>query len=597
MNRYLVPLLFGMLAFASCGKHNSANSQGELQKKFVKLSNGKYPAKKLFRLLKDREIPTLNLKSLQRLNHSEYRPEILSGKIKALVIPVEFSDDKFNLQGDRSSFSDKLQNKLFGNSPGSISHYFGQASRGKLHVEGIVSPIITMDKSSGFYGHAPKIGQRDQHHTQLAMESILKLKEIVGQGDWWKGLDQFDFSDANQNGIYNEPDGLIDAVMFVHAGASQAFCQKKFDPQRFFPSSNMATSDEERECYDRIWPHQFMIGLKRDNPHYQSRGPLVKGEYRASYSSLKVHNSLFAHQYNMQSIFDPISVYVHEFGHFLGLSDQYHNGENGIGYLDIMSIHSPLGPQNLSAYNKILLGWVRPEIVFEKTVQNRLESESRVGRVRSFGPGIDQKFPVVFVPELDQAQATIKGDFFIFEKRVTSKKTRSGRYNYDQHLVLGPELRFAELAGNSEGVDLKFFPYKDAIVSWYYGPKDGNFSNRFELAVVDRVKIPKRQNIWSGPVREDQNYYFNCFGKSGASMKENHCPHFLKDIHLKVMKDSDVLEDQYFEGLNILERSGSRVVFRPGSLIIKTNSNSKDLGPKEIWNKNTAARKFKKLID
>jgi M6 family metalloprotease-like protein len=595
LNRYFVPIVFGMLVFASCGKHDSVISEVELQKKFVQLSNGKYPAKKLFRLIKNREVPSLNLKLLKSLNHSEYRPQILSGKIKALVIPVEFSDHRFKMSGDKSSLSAKLQNKLFSNTPGSISHYFDQASKGKLQVEGIVSPIVAMDKSSGYYGHAPKIGLRDQHHTQLATESILKLKEIVGQGDWWKGFDQFDFSDINQNGIYNEPDGFIDAVMFVHAGASQAFCQKKFDPQRFFPSSNMSTSDEERECYDRIWPHQFMIGLKRSDPQYQARGPLVNEEYRASYSSLKVNNSLFAHQYNMQSIFDPISVYIHEFGHFLGLSDQYHNGENGIGHLDIMSIHSPHGPQNLSAYNKILLGWVRPEIVFEEMVKDRLENESRIGRARRFGPKTDQKFPVVFVPK--ESQSAIKGDFFIFEKRVTSKKTQDGKYNYDQHLILGPELRFAELAGNNEGVDLKFFPYKDTIVSWYYGPKDGDPKNRFELAVVDRVKIPKRQNIWNQPVRDDQKFYFNCFGKSELIMNENHCPQFLKDIHLKVMKDSDILEDQYFESLNILERSGKTVVFRPGSLNIGSNSNSSDSTLKGIWNKSTNARKFKKLID
>lgn len=81
-----------------------------------------------------------------------------------------------------------------------------------------------------------------------------------------------------------------------------------------------------------------------------------------------------------------ISVFTHEFGHLLGLSDLYARPENpgseGLGIWCLMSNQTPNGrPQHMSAWCKEQLGWLKPTVIDpavpQKLVLSPIEGSNR----------------------------------------------------------------------------------------------------------------------------------------------------------------------------------------------------------------------------
>jgi M6 family metalloprotease-like protein len=90
---------------------------------------------------------------------------------------------------------------------------------------------------------------------------------------------------------------------------------------------------------------------------------------------LPIHEAIIMPQTNSQDDFvvDPLGVWVHEFGHWLGLPDLYCTGfpciPDGVGKWSLMGdgIYNRVGdaaygssPAQLDAWSKVLLGWVTP---------------------------------------------------------------------------------------------------------------------------------------------------------------------------------------------------------------------------------------------
>ncbi len=297
----------------------------------------------------------------------------LKGSYNTLVIPVEFAaeprfDGKFK---DPSRFTSGLaQEEIFGNGPNSLHSYYLQASGGLLNVSGQVTEPVTVEHPLSFYGKAV-VGKNDINAESLVVDALKKVQQKVGDNTlFWKQFDRWDLNDTDKDGIYSEPDGFIDAVVLVYAGKPQNVCQRIFDPNGTKPGSDDVSKDDPRreqaiECFNRLWPHRSSIFLAKDNPDFPKSGPLLEGEERSALG-YKINDQLSAFDYNMQSEYSDISTFVHEFGHSLTLPDVYAiEGDNNVGYWDIMAQNGRNFGQEMSSFHKMALGWLSPKIVLE----------------------------------------------------------------------------------------------------------------------------------------------------------------------------------------------------------------------------------------
>ena len=94
--------------------------------------------------------------------------------------------------------------------------------------------------------------------------------------------------------------------------------------------------------------------------------------------------------YTMQPENGGLGVFAHEYGHDLGLPDNYDTsgGDNGTGFWDLMSAGSYLGPGvedlgarpgDMTAWDKFQLGWLNYEV---SSLARSLDPPPRAGRVQ-----------------------------------------------------------------------------------------------------------------------------------------------------------------------------------------------------------------------
>ena len=222
--------------------------------------------------------------------------------------------------------SEEYFEHLFGNNPtGSFSDYYSEVSYGKFYATGHVYGWYDTEKSKS----------EAVDDARSFISSILELSDA-----------DIDFSMYDNDGPDNIPnsgddDGYVDGLIVIFPGNG---ADSNIDP-------------------DNMWPHAW--GVHHNNTTSDDA-------YNGGF--IKVHNyTLCPEKYNND--IRPIGVYVHEFGHILGLPDLYdttddedteHDFHNGIGNWGVMAQGSWLGypggktPSHFSAWSKIKLGWVDP---------------------------------------------------------------------------------------------------------------------------------------------------------------------------------------------------------------------------------------------
>ena len=158
-------------------------------------------------------------------------------------------------------------------------------------------------------------------------------------------FDQWDRYDFDNDGNFNEPDGYLDHFQIVHAGGDQADA----DPN---------------QGEDAIWSHRWKT--------FQTPGT---GPANNQDGGNQIGTSgIWIADYTIQPENGGRSVFFHEFGHDLGLPDDYDTsgaGDNPNEYWTLMA-QSRLGAKNepfigdragdLGAWNKLQLGWLDYEI-------------------------------------------------------------------------------------------------------------------------------------------------------------------------------------------------------------------------------------------
>jgi len=240
----------------------------------------------------------------------------------------------------------------------SVSTYYNTQSSGRYTVDGTVSDWVKVEYNQARYG------REDSGAWYLVQDAVNNwVADQEAQGKSAEEIraslaeyDQWDRYDFDGDGNFNEPDGYLDHFQIVHAGGDEA----DGDP----------TYGE-----DAIWSHRwyaFATDQGRTGPENNKLGGAAIGD-----------TGLWVGDYTVQPENGGLSVFVHEYGHDLGLPDDYDisgGQDNSAEYWTLMAqsrlngAGEPLGtrPGDLGAWQKLQLGWLNYEAVDaneEKTLE------------------------------------------------------------------------------------------------------------------------------------------------------------------------------------------------------------------------------------
>jgi immune inhibitor A len=276
-----------------------------------------------------------------------YKGEVREDKV--LVLAIDFPDyEKSSITKEETDMwyedytHDHFQNMIFGENgyegPNgeklvSMKQYYEQQSGGSYTVDGTVAGWYTADHPAKYYGeNVPAPDGNDAAARTLVYEALKKAAKDptidLSEYDVW------DRDDYDGDGVYNEPDGLIDHLMVIHAGVGEEAGGGSLGG-------------------DAIWSHRSKL----------STGPVaVPG---ATSDSPRWGGVLGAWDYTIEPEDGAAGVFAHEFGHDLGLPDEYDTQYTGTGeaiaYWSIMASGSWAGkiggtePTGFSPYAKEML--------------------------------------------------------------------------------------------------------------------------------------------------------------------------------------------------------------------------------------------------
>ncbi|AZG71536.1 immune inhibitor A domain-containing protein [Shewanella livingstonensis] len=208
----------------------------------------------------------------------------------------------------------------------SAYQYFQAVSGNSFYFTGEVRDWVTADNNAAYYG-GNNADEDDNAVPELVKEAVTKA--VVGMTD--AELASYDIEDPfdiDGDGNYDEADGIIDHVMLFHSSIGEE-------------AGGGVLADEA------IWSHRFYVDSNTNGYVLPGRG------------GLKVFG------YTVQPIDSAAGVCTHEFGHDLGLPDEYDTTNSGdgspVGSWSLMSGGSWTGsiagaqPSGFSPYAKSFL--------------------------------------------------------------------------------------------------------------------------------------------------------------------------------------------------------------------------------------------------
>lgn len=193
--------------------------------------------------------------------------------LKFLVVLLQYRDTKFTMDDPQAFYTRWFNEENFNvqDLTHSARDYYMSVSSGKFKPTFVVSPVVTLPKSSSFYTGGNK-------YSNFSTAISTALRELDTNG--------FDFSQFDMDN-----NGQIDNIYFVYAGYGQA-----------------DTGDEN--C---IWPHKSDMSSYNLVFDGKKFGPYAtSNELRGS-----------SHYFSKDGTIQGIGTFCHEFGHVLGLPDLY----------------------------------------------------------------------------------------------------------------------------------------------------------------------------------------------------------------------------------------------------------------------------------
>lgn len=251
----------------------------------------------------ERELQAKQSKSLLPAFNSRRSDEVT--KLNVLAIMVEYSDYKHGqIQPDETTLyyddysKEHYQNMLFGDDGYtgpkgenfiSMKQYYEEQSGGTLIINGTVTDWYTAPETAAYYG-----ASTDEANDACPRELVADaLKELVNDPSInLADFDQIDRYDLDGDGNYHEPDGMIDYLLVIHAGVGEEA-----------GGGSLGS--------DAIWSHRWTLGGLYSIPGT---------EYQDDEGNTR---NYYAYDYIINPEDGSAGVFCHEFGHDLGLPDEY----------------------------------------------------------------------------------------------------------------------------------------------------------------------------------------------------------------------------------------------------------------------------------
>ena len=252
---------------------------------------------------------------------------------------------------------------LFNDAPGanSMRNFYIEQSSNRYTVHGDVTEWIAVPNNAAYYDDNPDSNVwyfledtiNGWYNAQIAAgQSPAEINEYLSQFDVW---DRYDY---DGDGNFDEPDGYIDTFQSVHSGEGE----------------------EAGAPAWTIWSHSWYA-------RYPDIG--ITGPDFNKFGGIQIGNSdYWVGKYTIQPENGGVGVFVHEFGHDLGLPDLYdYYGENGTAFWTLMSSGSWLDDgketignksSHMGAWEKFQLGWLNYEVA-----RAGVKSEHKLGPMES----------------------------------------------------------------------------------------------------------------------------------------------------------------------------------------------------------------------
>lgn len=242
-----------------------------------------------------------------------------SGKQKAIVILVEYKDQKFKIGSDAKAnqyFTDMLNKDGFNEygGTGSVHEYFIDSSNGKFDCQFDLFGPVTLKNNMSYYGGNDYWGN-DKNPEEMVVEACKALDATVN------------FKDYDRDN-----DGYVDNIYIIYAGQGEA------------------SGGSE----NTVWPHSWSLSevektITLDGVIIDTYG--CSNEWESGYGNGRP---------------DGIGTFVHEFSHVLGLPDLYDTVETGATYTPGDWNVLDYGPYNndgrtppaYSAFERNAMGWI-----------------------------------------------------------------------------------------------------------------------------------------------------------------------------------------------------------------------------------------------
>jgi immune inhibitor A len=213
----------------------------------------------------------------------------------------------------------------------SMKQFYEQQSGGSYTVDGEVAGWYTASKPAADYGKHDANGNNDADPRALIKEALNDAAKDPNVD--LNKYDQEDPYDIDGDGNTREPDGIIDHLMVIHSGVGEEAGGGKIGE-------------------DAIWSHSWDLGYPYNIPDTTAKVGYWGGQ-------------LTGFGYTIEPEDGAAGVFAHEFGHNLGLPDEYDTLYSGSGepvsYWSIMSAGSWSGaipgtePSGFSPYDKEFL--------------------------------------------------------------------------------------------------------------------------------------------------------------------------------------------------------------------------------------------------
>lgn len=290
-----------------------------------------------------------------------------------LTILGEFSDYPHNsiAEPDRNvdnttiwkpDFSrDYYMNLLFADGPeeNSMRNYYIEQSSNRYAVYGDVTEWMTIpgnvcdyDDGNPGPGSPVNVWQFLIDSLQAWYDSQIAAGKTPAEIDsYLSHFDVWDRFDWDSDGNFDEPDGYIDRIQFVHSG-----------------EGNESIGGALGDC--AIWSHSWyayynLIGITGPSPEFLMGGVQIGS------------SSYWVNKYTIMPENGGLGVFAHEYAHDLGLPDLYDTAgipgmiENATGYWTLMSAGNFLNdgtedigskPGHMGIWEKFQLGWLNYEV-------------------------------------------------------------------------------------------------------------------------------------------------------------------------------------------------------------------------------------------